>query len=75
MHDPVPLHRTSRSTFDQIFALFNFIWPTATALWNLRWQVVVLSQVIPDVTKETLHGRLVAGNGIQVAHLRHACIE
>src|SRR4051794_1493616 len=29
----------SRSTFGQISELFDFIWPTAAALWNLRWQV------------------------------------
>lgn len=67
--------RDSRSTFVQISELFNFVWPTATALWNLRWQVRGLSQVLPDVTKETMHGRFVAGSGIHSANLQRACIE
>jgi len=67
--------RNSRSTFEQISELFNFIWPTATALWNLRWQVRGLSQVLPNPTKETMHGRFVAGSGIGSANLQRACIE
>jgi hypothetical protein len=65
----------SRSTFVQVSELFNFIWPTAAALWNLRWQVGGLCQVLPSVTKETLHGRFVYGSGIQSANLQRACIE
>jgi len=67
--------RDSRSSFGQISELFDFVWPTATALWNLRWQVRGISEVLPSVTKETLHGRFIAGSGIHSANLQRACIE
>lgn len=67
--------RTSRATFEQISELFNFIWPTATALWNLRWQVGGITQVLINPTKELVHGRFVAGSGITGANLNRACIE
>jgi hypothetical protein len=30
---------STESATDQITELFGFVWPTAAALWNLRWQV------------------------------------
>jgi hypothetical protein len=31
--------RSSRAAYQQVAELFDFVWPTAAALWNLRWQV------------------------------------
>lgn len=55
--------------------LFDFVWSTATALWNLRWQVSGLAKALPTPTNEILHGRFVAGSGIHSASLRRTCIE
>ena len=34
---------------DEITRLFEFVWPTATALWNLRWQVGGFLAIVPNV--------------------------
>lgn len=67
--------RTSRSSYQQVTELFDFIWSTAAALWNLRWQVRGLANDLPGATNEILHGRFVAGSGVHSANLRRTCIE
>lgn len=65
----------SHDAADQIESLFNFVWPTAVALWNLRQQVqgfVASNANTPD-TQLTQH--FIAGSDIQGADLRRACIE
>jgi hypothetical protein len=53
---------------------FDFVWPTATAIWNLRWQVQGFIAVNPQTTDTELAGRFVAGSGIRGSNLRRACI-
>jgi hypothetical protein len=67
--------RTSRSSYEQVAELFDFVWSTSAALWNLRWQVSGLAQALPTATNEILHGRFIAGSGIHSASLRRTCIE
>lgn len=65
---------TSRSAFQQVSDLFDFVWPTAAALWNLRWQVRGFAGTKPQVTKEELHSRFVLGSGIHSANIERACL-
>lgn len=64
--------QSSRSAEQQIGEMFNFVWPTAAALWNLRWQVRGFVQETPDASEEMLKNRFLAGSGIRGADLRSA---
>ena len=55
---------------DEITRLFDFIWPTAIALWNLRWQVDGFLTAVPDATAEDVASRFVVGSGITGADIR-----
>jgi hypothetical protein len=66
---------SSRRFFVQVTELFDFIWPTAAAMWNLRWQVAGFVSVNPSAPIEELEGRFVAGSGIHGANLRRSCID
>jgi hypothetical protein len=65
----------SRETFDHITSLFDFLWPTAAAMWNLRWQVNGYLSVRPDANVYELNNRFVAGSGIHGANLKRACVD
>jgi hypothetical protein len=67
--------RSSRSAFKQVTELFDFVWPTATALWNLRWQVAGFVSVRSDATSEELAKRFTEGSGIHGANIKKACLE
>ena len=66
---------TSKGAAERLTALFDFVWPTAAAIWNLRWQVGGLVGAYPAITEEELLGRFVSGSGIRGANLRRSCIE
>ncbi len=66
---------TSQSAYQSVTELFDFVWPTSVALWNLRWQVGGLVNVVPEATADILNNRFVAGSGVHGANLRYACIE
>ena len=59
----------------QIMELFDFVWPTAAALWNLRWQVNGFLQAVPESTPKQLHDRFVFGSTIHGTNLKKACVE
>ncbi len=59
----------------QITQLYDFVWPTATGMWNLRWQVAGYVQSVPGATVEQLRSRFSEGADINGANLRRACIE
>ena len=63
------------STADSLTDVFDFLWPTAAAIWNLRWQVRGLIDASPNIDQETLLGRFVNGSGIHGVNLRRACVE
>jgi hypothetical protein len=65
----------SKAVAARLTDLFDFAWPTAVAIWNLRWQVTGLIGVVPQISYEELQGRFVAGSGIRGANLRRACTE
>lgn len=65
---------TSRQTFDQVTGIFDFLWPTAAAMWNLRWQVDGYLAARPEAGEDELESRFVLGSGIHGANLRRACV-
>lgn len=72
---PQPFFPATRSTLKSLTDTFDFVWPTATAMWNLRWNVKGFLEICPDTDETTLAGRFVAGSGIVGTNLRRACIE
>ncbi|WP_306534697.1 hypothetical protein [Geobacter sp.] len=56
-------------------SLFDFLWPTATAMWNLRWQVDGYLRIRPQATVHELSNRFVIGSGIHGANLKRACVD
>lgn len=62
--------KETREAAEDLTELFNFIWPTAAALWNLRWQVAGFIQTVPDVTTSRLNERFIAGSGVSGADLK-----
>lgn len=54
----------------EITRLFDFVWPTAIALWNLRWQVDGFLNAVPNATYEDVASRFVVGSDIHGADIR-----
>ena len=67
--------KPSRHAADEITSLFGFVWPTAAALWNLRWQVAGYLDAVPDASVKELNDRFVTGSRLVGADLRGACVE
>jgi hypothetical protein len=67
--------QSTKSGIDAITGIYDFVWPTAAAVWNLRWQVAGYCSVRVAATKDELEARFVEGSGIHGANLRRACIE
>jgi len=54
----------------EITRLYDFIWPTALALWNLRWQVDGYMRAAPDASYSDFQARFAAGSDIRGADVR-----
>ena len=67
--------QSSRETLDEITELFDFLWPTAAAMWNLRWQVDGYLRVRPQATVHELSNRFVIGSEIHGANIKKACVD
>lgn len=65
----------TEDAFESVSDLFNFIWPTAAAMWNLRWQVRGFLSEASSPTSSQLSQRFVSGSGIAGADLKHACVD
>ena len=65
----------SRDAAKEITRLFEFVSPTAVALWNLRWQVKGYVDTLPDSTPEQLAQRFVQGSELHGVNLKRSCIE
>jgi hypothetical protein len=70
-----PFFPPTQAATDRITQLFDFVWPTAVALWNLRWQVQGFLNEVPDASSDQLHHRFVFGSLIQGTNLRRSCID
>lgn len=55
--------------------LFDFVWPTSVALWNLQWQAKGYLAQVPNATVDELHARFVAGSGVRGANLQRLAAE
>jgi len=67
---------SSKTAAAQITDLFDFIWPTLTALWNLRWEVTGYLYVRGDeVTKDELNSRFSNNEKINRPNLYRSCVE
>jgi len=65
----------TESAHAQMSGVFDFVWPTAAAMWNLRWQVSGYLHVVPGATVEQLQARFTEGSDIAGANFRRACFE
>jgi hypothetical protein len=65
----------TESAHDQLTYLYDFVWPTTVAMWNLRWQVQGFMSVRPDATDKMLVGRFSEGAEVHGANLKRACVE
>lgn len=70
-----PYYRTSAHTIRRVTALFQFVWPTAAALWNLRWQVSGFLAASPETPEAQLTARFIEGSGLKNVDLRTACLR
>lgn len=66
---------TSKEIAHRLTEAFDFVWPTAAAMWNLRWQVDGFLRAIPDATDATLSNRFISGSGIRSASLKRSCVQ
>ena len=57
-------------TAKAVTELFDFVWPAAIGLWNLRWQVKGFVDSVPNATTEQAHARFVLGSGIHGADVK-----
>lgn len=65
----------SRQASEQVTSLFDFVWPTAAALWNLRWQVQGFIAEVPDVTVDKLKQRFLFGSNIDTVDLKRTVTD
>lgn len=65
----------SENALEAITRLYDFVWPTAAALWNLRWQVAGYNAVRGSASVEELEARFVGGSKIHGANIHRACLE
>ena len=67
--------KASKDIEQQIVELYNFLWPTASALWNFRWQVRGYLTVRPDANTDELSGRFVHGSGLPNVDYKASCVN
>lgn len=68
--------RSSKLFAAQITDLLDFVWPTAAAMWNLRWQVQGYLQARDHtITVEELHAKFGSDSKIIRPNYYRACIE
>jgi len=65
----------TKSAHEQITSLFDFVWPTATAMWNLRWQVDGFLRAVPSASVPDIHARFSQAADIHGANLKRACVD
>jgi len=65
----------TRDAASEFGALFDFIWVSVPALWNLRWQVRGFLGEVPSASSDDLKARFVHGSETHGSNLRRACID
>jgi hypothetical protein len=61
---------SSRDSTQQLTQLFDFVWPTSAAIWNLQWQAQGYLTHVPQATDDDLRDKFVTGSGIRGANIR-----
>ena len=54
----------------EITRIFEFVWPTAVALWNMRWQINGFLEAVPNASYADVRARFVVGSDIHGADVR-----
>ncbi|MDR0533921.1 MAG: hypothetical protein LBH01_08200 [Verrucomicrobiales bacterium] len=72
---PSYFFNSTRNAHKSITDLYDFVWPTAAAMWNLRWQVVGYLQIVPHATVKQLDSRFTEGTNITGVNYTRSCIE
>lgn len=67
--------KSTRDAGIEFTILFDFIWTTMPALWNLRWQVNGFLGEAPNTPDAELLARFVLGSDVHGTNLRKACAE
>lgn len=67
--------QSTSSAHSEITALYDFVWPTAAAIWNLRWQVVGYLKEYEKADEADIQARFVRGSKIHGANIRRTCTE
>ncbi|MFN8414399.1 MAG: hypothetical protein U0Z26_18610 [Anaerolineales bacterium] len=67
----------SNDVIEQVTDLYDFVWPTASAIWNFRWQVkgFVNEVGLENITQQNLLDRFDWGSGIHGVNLKRAIFE
>jgi len=67
----------SNDVIDQVTDLYDFVWPTASAMWNFRWQVkgFVNEVGLENIAQKNLLDRFDWGSGIHGVNLKRAVLE
>jgi len=66
---------STRQAHTKLSKLFDFVWPTACASWNLRHQIAGYIAAYPSATDPELKGRFITGSKITGANLRGAFVD
>jgi len=65
----------SRTAHKSLSKIFDFVWPTLAAMWNLRWQVSGFLANHTNASEADLEARFIRGSHIHGANLRRTCQE
>ena len=70
-------YNATTSVLGQITDLYDFIWPTASAMWNLRWQIKGFVNEVgaENISVEDLHKRFDWGSKIHGVNLKRAYLD
>lgn len=67
----------SNDVIDQVTDLYDFVWPTASAMWNFRWQIKGFVNEVgrENISQQNLLNRFNWGSGIHGANIKRAVLE
>jgi hypothetical protein len=68
---------TTASVLEQITELYDFIWPTVSAMWNFRWQIKGFVNEVgaENIGVDDLHKRFDWGSKIHGVNLKRAYLD
>lgn len=75
MSNPAYFFEATQGVTDRLGELFDFAWPAAASMWNLRWQVQGFVAATSVATSDDLYSRFVHGSGLKRFDLRKPCLK